>query len=342
MLLEGVNIEKLLLNDLHQLVINLTKLLEQVMFSNSKGGYSYSYKNVRKNNFQQIILFGGFLVFRIRQFLLKETIFYSLGAQDEFGELFQREFSQDELWSQIVGKNNLAMRASLSSNALKISASLENFKKNQDEFKSVGIIGQWKRILSLGTVASKEDAKKPGGSKIFYPKKTPDNNVFLRFQGNKVAHYYNKGGDTYFFYNKGWLYEWYLTYINKSEENAQILQSSLDQGIIAPIIYGMDSTEGIQSGDFIDLQNRQIQAKFHNQQIITFKNILEALQKINTTLEQLVKTPEEVQEAAQSFAALFTTQESASRLNKNYNTIIEKQLQHLEKFGQSQQNLTVL
>ena len=89
-ILNGVNIERMNLDDLIQITNNLTNLLNLVMKENiqknNRMSYSYSYNKIRKNTFKQITLIGALLVFRIRQFLLQESITFSLGATDDKGQ----------------------------------------------------------------------------------------------------------------------------------------------------------------------------------------------------------------------------------------------------------------
>lgn len=333
MILQGVDIERMSVQDLFQLINNLISLLSQVMIEQQDGrkGYSYSYKAIRKNNFQQIILVSGMLVFRLRQFLLQETIYYSLGATDERGQLFQRQLSQDELWQQTIGKNKAAMRGSLSQKAIVLSRSLERF--NAENFEKVGKLNLWPQVLTLafGGPAIKDQGADDGE---YYQKDSNDVNVYVKYsEGRKKAkrNYYYKKGEEYLFYNQGWLYEWYLTYINKSEEHEQFLQQSIQNKTIAPIIYGMDNVAGITAGDFVDAQGRQVQAKFHNQKIISFTNILNILYEIRDGLLQLISSPGEVNGVAQGFVNMFTSDpNSVEHLNTTYNNVVNQLLSILK------------
>lgn len=335
--LEGVNLERMQIQDLLQMLDNLIKTLSQVMIQqqqqNKSYTYSYSFKNIRKNTFKQFILLGGLLVFRIRQFLLQETIYYSLGATDEKGQLFQRKMSQDELWSQVI-KNNSALRGSLSQKAIMLSKSLEKF--NNNNFESVGNLNLWPQILNLafGGPAIKEVHDPENGK--FYQKDSNDLNVYVRYsEGRKKAkrNYYYKKNNQYLFYNQGWLYEWYLTYINESENHELMLLQSIQKNSIAPIIYGMDKVAGITAGDFMDIQGHQVQAKFHNQKIISFTNIMDVLYSIQKELKQLIKNPNEISQVSERFVNIFIDDSKAiSHLNSNYTDIINNQLLSILKF----------
>ena len=336
MVFEGVNLEKMTIQDLKQLVDNLIVIITSVMQQKtaSKGrGYSYSYKTVRKNTFKQTMVIGGLLVFKLRQFLLQESIYYSLGATDDNGQLFHREMSQDELWRVTTGKNSSGLRGSLSQKAIVLSRSLEQL--NEEDFSQVGSLNLWPQIINLafGGPAIK-DPSDPTLDR-FYQKDSNDKNVYVRYsEGRKKAkkNYYYRKNNEFLFYNQGWLYEWYLTYINAAAENEEKLQKSLKGNSIAPIIGKMDNVAGIAAGDFLDAKGRQVQAKFHNQKIISFNNILDLLQGIKVELDKLSKSPEEVKSAAKGFSSLFTEDLTVkNRLNKTYNGIIENQLLSLLK-----------
>lgn len=334
LIFEGVNLDQMTIYDLYQLIDNLVSLITQVMIAQNdqSKGYTYSYKNIRKNNFKQIILVGGMLVFKLRQYLLQESIYYSLGATDEHGQLYQRQLSQDELWQQTTKRNILALRGSLSTKAIMLSRSLESF--NYNDFEKVGNLNLWPSVLTLafGGPAIKNSGNDDGK---YYQKDSSDKNVYVRYsEGRKKAkrNYYYKKNNEYIFYNQGWLYEWYLTYINKSEEHERFLQKSISHQTIAPIIYGMDNVAGISAGDFVDAQGRQVQAKFQNQKIISFNNILNILMEMKISLQQLIKNPQEIGQVSEQFVGMFTNSPQAiDHLNTTYNDIIETQLLSLLK-----------
>lgn len=106
-ILQGVDIERMSILDLEQMVNNLVTLLEKVMKQNQtnragKIGYSYSFAEMRKSTFRQITMVGALLVFKIRQFLLQESITFSLGATDDNGKLYERQITQDELFRKWI------------------------------------------------------------------------------------------------------------------------------------------------------------------------------------------------------------------------------------------------
>ena len=97
-----------------------------------------------------------------------------------------------------------------------ISKSLEKF--DSSDFTQVGTLNLWPEILRLAFLPSdsKGSSEEKGGSD-YKQKYTPDKNVYIRFSEGKKrtkSYYYKTKEKEYLFYNQGWLYEWYLTYIN--------------------------------------------------------------------------------------------------------------------------------
>lgn len=320
--------------DLLQLTKNLKELISKVMQKpQGQKSYNYSYNKIRKNTFKQIMMVSGMFVFKLRKFLLQETIMFSLGATDEFGTLYERQISQDELFQKIQGSNRMAMRSSLSSHALMLSRSLETLKEQtMSNFTEVGTLNLWPRILQLAFLGPR--IKDNGDDEIansdpdYYQKDSMDRNVYVRYsQGKKqtLLHYYGKEQKQFF--NKGWLYEWYMEYISQSIEHEKELQQSLQKGSLAPLFEGksMESIEGYRGGDYATAQGQQIQAKYQNQQIITFTSIFTVINDIESILSKWQSA--DIQTLSQEFVNLFTSDDSSlNKLNKDYNQIIETQL----------------
>ena len=334
LILEGVNIERMSINDLIVLINNLEALISQVMYTSpNRKTYSYSYSKIRKNNFKQIIMVGGMVVFKMRQFLLQESIVFSLGATDEQGTLYQRQLTQDELFQQIGNSSRMAMRSSLSSHALMLSRSLETFNAaTESNFSQVGSLNLWPKILKLafdGPALKNQGDDETDSRPEYYQKDSLDKNVYIRYAEGKRQlrlHYYGKKEKQFF--NKGWLYEWYMEYISQSEEHERMLLQSIQKGSLYPLFEnkGMESIEGYRGGDYATAQGQQIQAKYQNQQIITFTSILSVIQQIKIMLE-LWTGQQDVSALSQAFVNLFTSDDaSLNKLNKDYNNIVEQQL----------------
>lgn len=333
-ILEGVNIERMNLDDLEQIVNNLVKLLEKVMKQTQvnragKIGYSYSFAEMRKASFRQVTLVGALLVFKIRQFLLQEPIIFSLGATDPKGKLFERQISQDELFQRVDGKRQ-RLRSSLSAHAILLSKSLEQY--NALDFKEVGSLNLWPQIVSL---AFEGPALKDSGEVLdingtkYYQKDSADSEVYIRYTEGKKAtkqHYYGRNDLKYF--NRGWLYEWYMEYISTHPDNEEKLAKALSHSSLSPIIKGMDAIPGYKGGDYI-AQGQQMQAKFNNQQMITYVSIINVLTEIKNIFQQW-REHGNIELLSQEFISLFTDDSTAiNRLNETYNEIVNTQLLNL-------------
>ncbi len=323
--------------DLKQMVSNLVELLNKVMKQNptnkaGKIGYTYSYAEMRKATFRQVTMVGALLVFKIRQFLLQESITFSLGATDEQGQLFERKITQDELFQKIDGKRQ-RLRSSLSSHAILLSRSLERF--NNQDFQEVGSLNLWPTIMQLAfdgpAIKGSGDDFEDSDGTDFYQKDNADKEVYIRYsEGKKQTKQYYYGKNEMKYYNKGWLYEWYMEYISEKPENESILAQSLAQSSIRPIMKGMDATPGYKGGDYI-AQGQQMQAKYNNQQMITYVSIITVL----TEIEKIFTEWEEnknIEAMSQQFVKLFTDDSTAiERLNTTYSNVVNKQLLSLLK-----------
>lgn len=306
--------------------------------SDNQRTYKYSYKNMRKNTFKQVMMVGGMVIFKLRQFLLQESIIFSLGATDEYGSLYERQLTQDQLFQKIGNSQRMAMRSSLSSHALMLSRSLETFNQNTiSDFTQVGQLNLWPKILKLAFEGP--GIKGKGDDEItskpeYYQKDSLDKNVYIRYSEGKRQlrlHYYGKKEKQFF--NKGWLYEWYMEYISQSPEHELMLLNSLQRGSIAPLFENktMESIEGYRGGDYATAQGQQVQAKYQNQQIITFTSILSVIQQIKAALT-IWQGNADIEGLSQAFVNLFTSDDaSLNKLNKDYNAIVEQRLLSLLK-----------
>ena len=320
------------LEDLSKITENLYNLITSVMKENTQKNsritYSYSYKTIRKNTFKQITLIGALLVFRVRQFLLQESIVFSLGATDDHGQLFERQITQDELFERI-GEQRLKLRSSLSSNAIMLSKSLERY--NSENFRQVGELNLWPSILKLafGGPREKDNGNDIEGRPTYYQKDNADINVYVRYSQGKrqiLQYYYDRNKLTYF--NRGWLYEWYMEYLAGNPMNESILAQSIRSNSLAPLFEGrsIDSVEGYKGGDYISATGQQMQAKYFNQQMITFTSIVTVLKEMQNIFQQW-KSGYNIEQAAQSFTSLFTDDATViERLNTTYSDIINQQL----------------
>lgn len=312
------------LDSLIKIVFNLQKtmelvIIEEVSKNKNYTYYRYNYKKLRKNNFQQVMSIGALLVYKIREFLLDEQIYFSLGATDENGKLFEKQISQEELFNQ---KNIIS---SLDRHAVLFRDNLEHI-----ESQEVGSLNQWPEILQLAFNGYGEGARViEKNNDKYYGKSEADTDVYIRWTGGKkrIRNYYYSKELKYF--NRGWLYEWYMEYINSSNQAEEKLQNSLINGSLSPLFYGkkMDAIPGTKGGDYEDkIHNKQVQAKYGNKKIISYYSILQNIKKIFNILVVL-KASYNIESAAEKFSQLFTHDPSVpNRLNETYSNIINERL----------------
>lgn len=335
-ILQGVDIERMSILDLEQMVNNLVTLLEKVMKQNQtnragKIGYSYSFAEMRKSTFRQITMVGALLVFKIRQFLLQEPITFSLGATDDNGKLYERQITQDELFQRVDGRRQ-RLRSSLSSHAIMLSRSLEKF--NAQDFQEVGSLNLWPTILQLafeGPAVKNSGDDFETGDTDYYQKDSVDKEVYIRYtEGRKQTKQYYYGKNEMKYFNKGWLYEWYMEYISANPDNELKLAKSLQNNSLRPIMKGMDATPGYKGGDYI-AQGQQMQAKYNNQQMITYVSIIKVLTEIKTILFGLHEGVS-IEQMSKQFVELFTDDSTVvERLNNTYSNVVNEQLLKLFK-----------
>lgn len=306
------------LQGLYQIVDILLKQIKLVMLQTSnKGSYTYSYKHIRQNTFRDIMVTGAMLIFKLRQFLLNEEIVFSLGATNEHKQLFERQVHQDELFN-----TPKAIRGSLSQQAVVLNGMLEHF--NTEFFTQVGEAEIWPQIEELAFGRYTKDDKKEVNEVDYYQKSNRDQNVYVRFRGKSKSPYYYYNKNNYMqFYNRGWLYEWYMEFL-QDENNIKTLKQHLQKGSFEPIIKKMDAVPGYKGGDYKSSSGIQMQAKMQNKQIISFVSINKVLNEIKTSLGLLLSSQNNMDEAAAKFINLFT--EDSNSIN-SLNTSLRKTVQ---------------
>lgn len=289
----------------------------------------------RKEEYQNIQLFGTKFLFQLREFLTGEKIQFLVGSIDIDGKLVERIYSQDEIFDNIT-KN---LRSSLSEAAVFLRGHLEN----ADNLKQVSsnLAEMWRKILLYGTNDDFEKISKSPQTELIpwrsnknkfrhiYRNPQLDTNVFIGFAGSQKIYYYDKGTE-YFYYNRGWLYENFSA-LKSDDDFMYNLWFSLSEGSISPLINSIvrDSVKGLQGGDII-LNNQQTQVKYNNDQIITFTNIKNIMQTIIDGLKKyiiILKGGEgSREEVIQTIKKLFITEVEKTNLqaNKKIDEILSK------------------
>lgn len=315
------------------------KFINIKILKNNKISFQ-NFKFLDQNNkdfTNEIMLMGTIYIFELRNFLLKDEIYFSIGGLYEDKDtgntvLAEKFLSQKEMLQSI--------RSSLSSKAVILQGHLENFK-SQDIIQNSTLIQMWNQILNLTDISDFKYYKGistkcliPGKRTRFYQNPNADDSVWLRFVGksHRIITYYLKSNGEVSFFNKGWLYEWFKSFV-LTQQHINNLQNSLSKGSIEPIVQKMDSVAGYKGGDYsLGNQLGSVQAKYGNDQIISFTSILRVLFEINEIL-QLYKTqePQDLEKMANQLFDLFTDKSTEESLSLGVNQTKEYILNILTK-----------
>ena len=287
------------------------------------------------NALENIYIFGAKLVYSIRQYLLQESIYFSIGATSpDSTKLSVKQLSQNEIF------NNIS--ANLKSKEILLSSLLEKF---DPKFEQAGTSQMWAQILKAtefdwdkGYSAQRNYITSKNKTRRVYKKPEIDTNVWVRYYTRQkkryLTYYYDKGNFDLIAYNQGWLYEWFQEYISVPE-NYQELQQAFATGTKTPLKNMMSDAQreniaGYKGGDYINAQGKQMQAKLGNRRIITFsaiKKVLYEIETIVTQYEGLINNPANAKQMANKFAQLFTDQRT---LNQGYDKIVDNILNSLK------------
>ena len=278
--------------------------------------------------FLQLMTFGAQLVYRIRTLLLKEDIDYYIGGQDPSGkQLYQKHIPQSTILPML--------KANLSSGAVLLDAEIEKIENLDKVASHINFL--WQQIQYLSDVSSfdnKSSAKditlysytfvNKSGKNInvyrhYYQKPSDDTRVFIRYQNQKTKKnklsYYDINGRMSFF-NQGWLYEWFSEYLNQEHGYTTLFSSLVEDKSLSVMMKQTDTVAGYKGGDFT-IGKQQIQAKFGNLRVISFKSIVTVLTSLQDSLQAYVTAVSEenkdkaIAQIAQIFAA-----DNIEQLNK--------------------------
>ena len=303
--------------------------------------------NDKSQEFLELMTFGGQLVYKIRTLLLKEEIDYLLGGYDAENNLLK-----EKRISQSVALNN--MKASISANAVLLENELEKVK-NLDKVAN-HVTKLWHQIKELSDYESFDYTKaftekvpytfvtKNGeqmiGERKFYQKPENDQQIYMRWQdGRKKAKRYGyyKKNNNYSFFNDGWLYEWFSSYVNKYKQGYNKLARSLNKGSLSVMMQKMDSTAGYKGGDITiseGLIRHQIQVKFGNLRVISFKSIVKVLTTVKNSFEILYGEKQYSKkikkEAIQELAQLFAS-DNNKKINQSAENVAIKKIKEIIK-----------
>lgn len=286
-----------------------------------------------KDDFLSIQLYGARLLYSIRSFLLKEDIEFLLGDKPPDGELVEKVVPQTYMLKNL--------RGSLSQEALLLNHQIKEL--NTFKLTNASIASMWADILQYGIFDYDDSWKKTkghykmiqkrssSGKRPIYQHKEKDTDAYIGFAGRQKIFYY---GDKNLFYNQGWLFEWFRSMTYEADNVTMTFLENLLEGHDHPlffIINNLDNVQGLQGGDFVSNLGQQVQAKYMNQQIISFYNIRKSLSEvieILTTFINGIKGQADKEELSKNIAKVFSSEET--RINKSYTEVLNQILESLQ------------
>lgn len=295
-----------------------------------------------KGRIEALMVIGATYLFRLRTFLLDDSISFILGETIIDDEGNKKPILQNKILSQEGMLKSI--RASFSSSAIVLQ---HNFNKlNSNEIATVNNASEtevWTMIQKAASVEGDYNKQKTGKGAIYkvvnkkrrriYQSPDNDTNVFFRFSGkaHRVSKYYETDPNKPLtFFNNGWLYEWFQAKIVANNALAELKEAMEgSEHPLMPILKNnqIDNVKGIRGGDFSlgDKQGSR-QAKYGNNKIISFVNIIQELSKINTILlafktAQQDKNPKAT---AQEIQNLFTDESLLKSLSLTTNEMTDR------------------
>jgi len=283
-------------------------------------------------NEEQLYMLGFKLVFSLREFLLKEEIIFSIGATDpQNNTLSTTELHSKDLWENI--------HVNLKEQIIALNSDVEKFNPSKVNKRRSDM---WKKVLQYGIhyvyrddIYDKIPTRSGKGKRKIYRSFDPDTNVYIGFSGQKGDKYlwYYKKSNGYLNYNRGWLYEWFMSYV--MNQHMAIMEQSLRQPNYQ--LEGMmnsasrENISGFRGGDYI-ARGRQYQAKMNNMQITTFNNIITTIQNIQKIIQEYKEdndgnSKDASAKLANSFMQIFTHKET---LNRSYGSYVNSILEQLK------------
>lgn len=314
-----------------QLINSFLEMLKQIVIIE---GHQLKYNKEdlvvsnKSQAFLQLMTFGAQLVYRIRTLLLKEDIDYYIGGQDPSGnQLYQKHVPQSTILS--------ALNANLSAGAVLLDAEIEKIENLNKVAQHINFL--WQQVQYLSDVSifdNKSAAKdillysysfvdKSGKNRNvyrhYYQKPSDDTRVFIRYQNQRTKKdklsYYDIDGKMSFF-NQGWLYEWFSEYLNQEHGYTNLFSSLIEDKSLSVMMKKTDTVAGYKGGDFT-IGKQQIQAKFGNLRVISFKSIITVLTSLQDNLKAyIMATSEEEKDKAISQVAQIFAADNIEQLNK--------------------------
>lgn len=255
------------------------------IYTNKYGTKSASVtKKNNKYTWAQLNSYAARIIYLIRYLLHEEGISFLMGVSN--GKTTKQALiSQFEIMTHMekVGRDAIGVKIAQLNTALQ---TIPNKEQSNNR------INQWQLVEHLGTVERYNNLqeKEIEAHKV-YQSAREDNQVWVKFSGKRKSrtYYYDLGNngnvENFIFYNIGWLYQWYNAILKGDNDNKyNMMIAALQQNSIAPIIGQQENIAGTKMGDFVDAQQRQIQAKYNNEQIISYNNIKVIMIELTQTL----------------------------------------------------------
>lgn len=277
-----------------------------------------------------------FILYEIRSALIGEDIQFIIGTTSAKGTRITAQiYDQREVLHNLkLDLRNMEMHVK---NKLEAS-------KQDNNFLNSSILSQWGQVIQWAAVPNWREAKKIKGNiteHTTYEKLENDINIYFLYSGKRhqLSTYY---GEHKQYFNRGWLFEWYLGYIdqlmvipdvNINDDQYWPAPTSLSKMIGAN---RMDSVKGYKGGD-VRIQNQAFQAKMGNHRIIRVGDLYNAIRDLNNILSKYLSGELDATITAKEIGYLFTEYDAQTgvveTINKDFNEIVDDILKGLGKFN---------
>lgn len=259
----------------------------------------------------QVYIFGGQLVYTLRKFFTEEDLKFHIGivnngryekdiflSQREVVRHFGRGGSDKEHYIGLIGDMERYLAKLQEQNKSYMSQSLVNKWKQIEELAEVRY-GDLAKPYNQHQVELKKN-KKTGRAIYAYQKNKADMKVYLSFTRTNNSRkavvvrgkYYdisNGAASHLEYFNNGWLWQWYSHLTNSaSPDFIQRVHTNIDQGDLSLLFGTRDNVPGVNEGDYKNAQGQQVQAKYNNEQIITYNSIFQIIQSITFYLKRYI------------------------------------------------------
>lgn len=254
------------------------------------------HRNVTEEEEKDLMVFATQVLYTLRKFFTDEEITFHIAITDDKHKFVREAYvPQREVVRHLgaTGGNKTKDRYVGLLGEMEAYLTSLSTQHETEEF-----ISHWKLVEFLSSMevedidwSSKLETSK---GETAFGKRTEDISVYATVkwvnQKNVIkAKYYNLQGSQLFYFNQGWLWEWYDTLINSQDKSVvQAVHWDLRQGSIRSIFRAYDNIPGIRQGDYTNFQKLQIQNKYNNQKIMSYKNMLLIIGNLKIYLQEYI------------------------------------------------------